>query len=71
MLNGEWRSQGGGLFLNHVVSAQTAFNESWIDAPVKGCQRGTLLNRKRQKVVIGEVFISEEDHFQQPSASSI
>jgi|GEM_PF-6773268 len=58
-----------GLFLNHVVSVQAAFDKSWVDTSVKGCQRSTLL--KCQKVVIGEVFILEEDHCQQPSASSI
>jgi hypothetical protein len=65
------KSSGEGLFLNHVVSIRAAFNKSWVDAPVKGCQRSALLDCKRQKVVIGEVFILEEDHFQQPSASSI
>ena len=45
-----------GLFLNHVVSVQAALNERWVDAAVKGCQRSALVDRKRQKVVISEVF---------------
>jgi hypothetical protein len=51
----KWRMSAG-LFLNHFVSLQAAFNKSRVDAPVEGCQRSPVLNCKRQEVVIGEVF---------------